>query len=127
MAVLASVLGVTALALACAGLYGLLAYAVSRQAKEIGLRLALGATRVTVLWSVLRDCLLVTSIGIAIGASGSLALGRYVRTLLYQVTVTDVTSLVAAGTLMLTVATLAGLLPARRAAAVDPAAALRGD
>ena len=127
MAVLASGLGVTALALACAGLYGLLAYAVSRQAKEIGLRLALGATRATVLWNVLRDCLFVALIGIAIGASASLALGRYVRTLLYQVSATDLISLAAAGALMLTVALLAGLLPARRAAAVDPAAALRGD
>jgi predicted permease len=127
MAVLASGLGVTALALACAALYGLLAYAVSRQAKEIGLRLALGATRATVLWTVLRDCLIVAAIGITLGAGVSLALGRYVRTLLFQISATDVISLAGAGALMLAVATLAGLLPARRAAAVDPAAALRGD
>ncbi len=127
MALLASGLGATALTLACAGLYGLLAYAVSRQAKEIGLRLALGASQATVLWAVLRDCLSVALIGIAMGAGGSLALGRYVRTLLYQVTSTDAISLAAAGSLMLAVATLAGLLPAHRAATVDPAAALRGD
>lgn len=127
MALLASGLGAAALALACAGLYGLLAYAVSRQAKEIGLRLALGATRATVLWTVLRDCLLVVAIGIAIGTGISLALGRYVRTLLFQVSAADAVSLAAAGSVMLAVATLAGLLPARRAATVDPAAALRGD
>jgi predicted permease len=127
MALLASGLGFTALALACAALYGLLAYAVSRQAKEIGLRLALGATRAAVLWAVLRDCLIVAVIGIAFGASASLSLGRYVRTLLFQVSGTDVISLLAAGSLMLAVAGLAGLLPARRAAAVDPASALRGD
>jgi ABC-type antimicrobial peptide transport system permease subunit len=80
-----------------------------------------------VLWTVLRDCLIVAAIGITLGAGVSLALGRYVRTLLFQISATDVISLAGAGALMLAVATLAGLLPARRAAAVDPAAALRGD
>ena len=127
MAVLASSLGVTALALACAALYGLLAYAVSQQAKEIGLRLALGATRIGVLWIVLRDCLIVAAVGIAIGAGASLALGRYVRALLFQVSAADAISLAVAAALMLAVAVLAGLLPARRAATVDPAVALRGD
>jgi len=127
MAVLASSLGVTALALACAALYGLLAYAVSQRAKEIGLRLALGASRAGVLWIVLRDCLVVAALGIAIGAGASLALGRYVRTLLFEVSATDTVSLAAAVIVMFAVAALAGLLPARRAAAVDPATALRGD
>jgi len=127
MAVLASSLGVTALALACAALYGLLAYAVSQRAKEIGLRLALGASRAGVLWIVLRDCLVVVALGIAIGAGASLALGRYVRTLLFEVSATDTVSLAAAVIVMFAVAALAGLLPARRAAAVDPATALRGD
>jgi hypothetical protein len=127
MAVLASSLGVTALALACAALYGLLAYAVSQQAKELGLRLALGATRTGVLWMVLRDCLIVTAVGITIGAGASLALGRYVRALLFQVSAADAISLAVAAAVMLAVAVLAGLLPARRAATVDPAVALRGD
>jgi predicted permease len=127
MAVLASSLGVTALALACAALYGLLAYAVSQQAREIGLRLALGATRAGVLWIVLRDCLVVAAVGIAIGTGASLALGRYVRALLFQVSATDAISLAIAGALMLAVAVLAALLPARRAATIDPAVALRGD
>jgi predicted permease len=127
MAVLASSLGVTALALACAALYGLLAYAVSQQAKEIGLRLALGATRAGVRWMVLRDCLVVAALGVAVGAGAALALGRYVRTLLFQVSATDAVSIAAAGLVMFVVAALSGLLPARQAAAVDPAAALRGD
>ena len=93
MALLASGLGLTALALACAGLYGLLAYAVSRQAKEIGLRLALGANRAGVLWIVLRDCLIVAVVGITIGAGLSLALGRFARDLLYLVKPTDAISL----------------------------------
>ena len=100
---------------------------MSRQAKEIGLRLALGATRAAVLWIVLRDCLIVAAIGITLGAGASLALGRYVRTLLFQVSATDAISLLRRGSLMLAVAVLAGLLPARRAATVDPAVALRGD
>ena len=125
MALLASGLGCTALALAGAGLYGLLAYAVSRQQKEIGLRLALGASGGSVLWDVLRDCLIVAAMGVAIGGGISLALGRYVRTLLFQVSTTDALSLAAASATILVVATLAGFLPARRAAAVDPAVALR--
>ena len=127
MAMLASSLGVTALCLACAGLYGLLAYAVSQQAKEIGLRLALGSTRRAVVWAVLRDCLIIAALGIAMGAGASLALGRYVRTLLFEVSATDTISLVAAALVIIAVASLSGLVPARRAAAVDPAAALRGE
>ena len=75
----------------------------------------------------MRDCLVVAAIGIAIGAGASLALGRYVRALLFQLSAADAISLVVAGALMLAVAVMAGLLPARRAATVDPAAALRGD
>jgi putative ABC transport system permease protein len=127
MAMLASTLGGAALPLACAALYGLLAYAVSRQTKEIGLRLALGARRQTVIWMVMRDCLIVTVIGIALGVAATLALGRFASALLYQVTATDATSLLAAGTLMATVAGLAGFLPARRASRVDPVVALRID
>jgi predicted permease len=127
MALVASGLGATALALACAALYGLLAYAVSRRSREIGLRLALGATRAAVLWIVLRDCLVVAGLGITAGAAISLALGRYVRALLFQTSATDTLSLVAAAGLMLAVAAGAGLLPARRAAALDPAASLRGE
>ena len=127
MARLASGLGVAALALACAGLYGLLAYAVSRQAKEIGLRLALGATRADVLLGVLSNCLVVAVAGIAVGGAIALALGRYVRALLFQVSPADPWSLSIATAVMLLIAAAAGLLPARRAAAVDPAAALRAD
>jgi predicted permease len=125
MAMLASTLGGAALPLACAALYGLLAYAVSRQTKEIGLRLALGARRQAVIWMVMRDCLIVTLIGVALGVAATIALGRFASALLYQVTATDATSLIAAGVLMVTVAGLAGFLPARRASRVDPVVALR--
>ena len=79
-----------------------------------------------VLWIVLRDCLIVAALGITIGAGRHLALGRYVRTLLFQVSAADALSLAVAAALMLAVAVLAGLLPARRAATVDPAVALAG-
>jgi len=125
MALLASGLGLAALTLACAGLYGLLAYAVSRQTKEIGLRLALGANQAAVLWMIVRDCLIVAALGIVVGAGAALVLGRFARNLLYQVSTTDALSLVAAGLIMLAVAAFAGFLPARRAARVDPVAALR--
>jgi putative ABC transport system permease protein len=126
MAVLASVVGVAALLLACAGLYGLLAYAVSRQTTEIGLRLALGAERSAVLWMVLRDCLIVAGLGIAVGVGASLALGRFARTLLFQIGTADAVSLAVAISIMFVVALCAGFLPARAAARVDPATAVRG-
>jgi predicted lysophospholipase L1 biosynthesis ABC-type transport system permease subunit len=124
-ALLATGLGLAALALACAALYGLLEYAVSRQQYEIGLRLALGAGGRAVSWLVLRECLLVSVLGTAAGLAATLALSRYARTFLYQVSPTDSTALVAAVLVMLAVAVLAGLIPARRAARIDPIVALR--
>jgi putative ABC transport system permease protein len=124
-AALATALGLAALALACAALYGLLAYAVSRQTHEIGVRLAIGATRGDVLWLVLRDCLAVALVGTAAGLCAALALGRYARTLLFQISPADPVALAAAVLVMLGVAAMAGLVPARRAARVDPAIALR--
>ena len=123
--ILAAGLGATALVLACAALYGLLAYAVSRQSYEIGLRLALGAERRAVRWLVLRECLLLAVIGIVAGLAASLALSRYVESLLHHVSSTDPIALAAAAALMLAVAALAGWIPARRASRVDPVVALR--
>ena len=127
-ALLAGGLGVAALALACAALYGLLAYAVSRQTYEIGLRLALGAARSAVLWLVLRECLALAAAGTALGVGASIALARYVRaSFLYAVSPTDATALASAAAIMFVVAALAGSIPARRAARVDPVVALRTD
>jgi putative ABC transport system permease protein len=127
MAVLASGMGVAALLLACAGLYGLLAYAVSRQRGEMGIRLALGAARSSVLWLVLRQCFAMVAIGSTVGIAASFALERFARTLLYQVSATDIWSVAISSAIMLAVAASAGFLPARRAASVDPVIALRGD
>jgi ABC-type antimicrobial peptide transport system permease subunit len=127
IAVLAGALGVAALVLACAGLYGLLACAVSRHGREIGLRMALGARPASVLWMVQRESLVLAGLGIAAGLSGALALGRFVRSMLFQVTPDDPIALGLASTAMLLVAAGAAYLPARRAASVDPVVALKRD
>jgi ABC-type antimicrobial peptide transport system permease subunit len=125
IAILAATLGITALVLACAGLYGMLAYAVSRRTREIGLRLALGARRGHVLRSVLGDTLTLTGAGIVAGLFAALAAGRVAENLLFQVSPRDPLSLIAAAGIMFALAALAGFVPARRASRVDPVVALR--
>jgi predicted permease len=125
LAGLGTAVGVTALVLACAGLYGLMAFAVARRTNEMGLRLALGAGRGGLLWMVLRQSMVLTSIGVLVGAAASLALGRVAGNLLYEVTGADVTALAASVGLMLAGALIAAAIPSLRAARVDPMAALR--
>jgi predicted permease len=125
IAALASTLGLAALALACAGLYGLLAYSVSRQTREIGVRIALGANRQEMIWMVLRQSVVLALCGIVSGLAASLALGQYARNLLFQVKETDLLALAAASAIMFTVAIGAGFIPARRASRIDPMVALR--
>ena len=127
VALLATAIGVAALLLACAALYGLLAYSVSRRAPEIAMRLALGAGRLSVLAGVLGDCLALAAVGVAVGLGAVLALGRFAGSFLYQISPVDPISLIAAAGIMFTVAACAGLLPARRAANVDPIEVLRGE
>jgi predicted permease len=127
LAVLAGALGMAALVLACAAVYGLLAHSVSRQTNEIGLRLAFGASRGGVLWTVLRESLAVASIGVASAIPIAIALGRFIRTLLFGVTPLDPPSFIGAALLLLLVAATAALAPARRAAAVDPVCALKAE
>lgn len=116
---------VLALALAAVGLYGVLGYAVARRTSEIGLRLALGATRGAVLRSVLRQSAIVVAIGSAVGVPASLLLSRPLAGLLYGVTASDPVVLAGAvGCLFLT-ALMAAAVPAWRAARVDPMIALR--
>jgi predicted permease len=119
------VFGVLGLAIAAMGLYSLLAYAVSQRAQELSVRIALGARAGDVLRLVMSQGLRVTLIGIAAGLAGALVASRWVRELLFGVQATDpvvLTSVV--GTLLLA-ALIASLLPAWRAAAVDPSKALR--
>jgi predicted permease len=124
---LASFFGLLALSLACVGLYGVLSYAVARRTNEIGIRMALGARRGDVIWLVSREALALVVAGIAIGLLASLAATRTASTLLYGLEPNDAPTIAAATLLLLAVAALAGYLPARRAALVDPMKALRED
>jgi predicted permease len=122
---LAAFFGMLALLLACVGLYGVLSYAVARRTNEIGIRMALGAQRRDVVWLVLREALALVVAGVAVGLLASLAATRTASTLLFGLNPNDPTTIAAATLLLLVVAALAGYLPARRAARVDPMAALR--
>lgn len=121
------VFGGFALFLACIGLHGVTAYSVARRTSEIGLRVALGATRGNVLWLVLRQMVVVTVIGLAIGIPIALAGGHAIAALVYGVEPTDPVSLVCGALLMALVAGVAGYVPARSAARLDPLTALRVD
>jgi predicted permease len=117
--------GLIAALLAAIGLYGVMAYTVSRRTNEIGIRLALGAGRGDVQWMVLRESLWMVAAGMAVGIPAALALTKLVRGVLYGIEPNDPASFVAAGALMIAVAAVAAWIPARRAARVDPMRALR--
>jgi predicted permease len=119
--------GLIAALLAAIGLYGVMAYAVTRRTAEIGIRLALGAGHGDVQWMMLRDSMLMVAIGMAAGIPAALALTRLLQQVLYGVAPTDPVSFIVAGVLMLAVAAAAAWFPARRAALVDPMRALRQD
>lgn len=114
-----------ALLLACVGLYGVMAYNVARRTREIGLRIALGAFPTAILSRVLRETFVVSAIGVAIGLSIALAATRVLSTYLFGLTPDDPATLVGATGLLLSVALLAGFLPARHAASINPVGALR--
>jgi putative ABC transport system permease protein len=114
-----------ALALAATGLYGVLSYSVSQRRREIGIRAALGASRAALLSMVIRRGLGVTAAGAAVGLVAAAGATRLIEHLLFGVTPLDMRSFVAGPALLLLVALLSTALPARRAARVDPAEALR--
>src|SRR5262249_34146686 len=113
------------LLLAAVGLSGALAYAVARRAKEIGVRMALGADRANVLRMIIGEGLALTSIGIVIGLALALALTRALAGFLYGVSCADPLTYLATTLILIIVALLACYFPARRAADVDPMTALR--
>ncbi|MBV9267622.1 MAG: ABC transporter permease [Acidobacteriaceae bacterium] len=115
----------SALLLASLGLFGLLSWSVAQRAREIGVRLALGATSSDVLWMVTRRAMMLTGAGVLIGGAGALAATRVLQSLLYKVSPTDPVTLGGVAVAMLTVAAAASALPARRALRVDPAQILR--
>ena len=117
--------GVLALVLACIGLFGLMSYNVARRTNEIGIRMALGAQRGTVVGMVMGESMLLVGIGVALGLAAALWAGRFVKTVLYGLSANDPLTIAAGVALIAVVSALAGYLPARRAANVDPMEALR--
>jgi predicted permease len=127
LARLSSFFSLLALLLSCIGLYGVMSYNVARRTHEIGVRMALGAQRRDVVGLVLRQTMRLVVIGVIIGISAALGATRLIASLLYGVTPNDPITIALAGLLLLTVAALAGYLPARRASRVEPMVALRHD
>jgi predicted permease len=125
LASLSSVFGLLATILAAIGLYGVMAYMVVRRTREIGIRMALGASRGTVVWLVMREVLALSAIGVLIGGAGAYAATRLVETQLFGILPTDALTMALSAFGIATVAILSGYLPARRATAIDPMHALR--
>jgi len=117
--------GMLALFLASVGVYGVISYAVSQQTHEIGLRIALGAQGKNVLARVIRDGMMVASIGVVAGLAGSIALSRSFETMVFGIEPTDPVTYAGVVLVLLCTAAGASLIPARRASKVDPMVALR--
>jgi predicted permease len=125
IALLSAGFGLLATLLASIGLYGVMAFVVARRRKELGIRMALGAQPGSVIWMVMREVLVLLTIGLAIGIPASLALGRYVATELYGIQPNDPSIAVSTVVLLAVVSAAAGLIPAHRASRIDPILALR--
>jgi predicted permease len=125
MARLAGIFGLLALALACIGLYGVLAYSVARRTQEIGIRMALGAARSGIMRMVLREALFLAGLGVAIGIPCALAANHLLTTMLFGLKATNPVVLSLCTAFLLLVAMAAACFPAHKASAVDPMVALR--
>ena len=125
IALLAVSFGVLAMLLAAIGLYGVLAYSTAQRTREIGIRMAMGAQRISVVRLVLMDVLWLAGISIAVTVPLAILFARMIRSQLYGVSSFDPVTLLAGTLLVALVALLAALLPARRAASIEPMKALR--
>lgn len=125
IALLSAGFGMLATLLAAIGLYGVMAFAVARRTKELGLRMALGAQPGSVIWLVMREVLLLLGIGLLVGVPVALGLGRLVASQLYGIKPSDPWIVAASMAVLIVVAAAAGLIPARRASRIDPILALR--
>jgi len=114
-----------AMALAAAGIYGVMSYAVARRTREVGIRMALGATAASVLKLVLGEGMALAGVGVAIGIAGSMGLTRLLASQLYRTSATDPAAFIIVSAALIAVAGIAALIPASRAARVDPIIALR--
>ena len=125
IALLSAGFGLLATLLASIGLYGVMAFIVARRRKEIGIRLALGAEPSGVLWIVMREVLLLLTIGLLVGIPSAIALGQYVSSQLYGIQPNDPWMAVSTAALLALVSAAAGMIPASRASRIDPILALR--
>jgi putative ABC transport system permease protein len=125
--VLFAAFAAAALLLAAVGIYGLMAFSVAQRTQEIGLRLALGAGKLGVIWLILREASLLAAIGLGMGLAGSVFVGRTMRTTLYGVAAMDFAVIASVAVILFFTAMFASYLPARRAASIDPIQALRTD
>ena len=127
LAFLATFFAALALLLACIGLYGVMAYRVARRTREIGIRLAIGARQQSVVWMMVRETVLLVTIGAALGALTSLGVNRFIAAQLFGVTPRDPVAIVVALSVLACVTLLAGYVPARHASRIDPVKALRAE
>lgn len=125
LAALSTSFGGLATLLAAIGLYGVMAFLVTRRTREIGIRMALGAGQTSVVWMVLRETLMLASVGVAIGLAGAYGVARFIQNQLFGVEATDLLTMAAAALGLAAVAAVAGFVPARRATGIDPMTALR--
>jgi ABC-type antimicrobial peptide transport system permease subunit len=125
LAMLASGFAAVGCLLAAIGLYGVIAYSVARRTPEIGVRMALGAVRTDVVWTVFKEALALAVFGIVAGVALALAGGKLISSLLYQTQAADPFTLLATIAVLLCVVVTAGIVPAIRASRIDPMAALR--
>jgi ABC-type antimicrobial peptide transport system permease subunit len=124
---LCSAFALLAMAIACVGLYATMAYAVARRTGEIGLRMALGAPRGSVIWMVLREVCVLAALGLAIGIPTALGASRFVESFLFGMRPNDPSALAPAAVILVAASFVAAYGPARRASQVDPMIALRHD
>lgn len=125
VALLSAGFGLLATALGAIGLYGVMAFVVTRRTKEMGVRMALGAKATSIVWLVMREVIVLLAIGLAVGVPIAFGLGRFVAAQLYGIKPSDPWSAIASLAALLVVACAAGLIPAGRASRIDPILALR--
>jgi ABC-type antimicrobial peptide transport system permease subunit len=126
-AIFVALFGTVALTLALAGLYGVMAYTVAHRSREIGLRMALGATAHDVLWMMLRRGIQIVAVGLVIGLAGAASMARLMTAMLFETKPNDGITYASVVALVAVMSTLAIYLPARRSLKVDPLIALRAD
>jgi putative ABC transport system permease protein len=122
-----SVFAAVSLIVAALGVYGLVSYGVARRTCEIGVRMALGASRARIVWMIVRQMLIMTASGIAAGLAGAWWLSQSMRSMLFGVTAFDIQTYAAVTIILIATVLLAIAIPARRAMSVDPLVALRVD